>query len=351
MLMAVNVSAIRLWVSLVFPRSGSPRGGRAGLARRAVALALGVLETWSTPSLAQSEQALAARDPASAQCQPAALSGRTPLPPADIAALFGEFQCRLAAGQYSAALSALESTCSSSGDPACLFNRALVHHAQLRVPDAAEPEHCALSRRNYSGYVDASPYTPAAQQARRALLELREICGAYQIDPTPTRASEPDVIAARVEGAAPSPDEVAPERESIQSAPRLPVRRSSEPEGPSRRTTTWIFLGAGAASALAAVFTGIHMRRAYDDLRALEVSPEATQVPPEAEFQVYRTRGSQVLDERLTRYQTLTWGLGASAAVLLGIGVGSYILDSAPAPSLAVSLSPGFGSLGYRGRF
>lgn len=354
MLMWVPVIAVRVVVLLISSGfAGARRLWARARGRRIGAYVLASLGCcWALPARAESIDAPSAAQAApEAQCHPELAPGETRPRVLDVAALFEEFQCWLGVGQYAAALTALDQACSASDDPACLFNRALVHHAQLQLVDMDEAQLCRLARRNYTAYVDTSPYEAAAERAQKALIELNQICGPLKISAAAVASFDPEVI--------PPWSGDPPLAGASQPAPR-PVENLPPPVAATngvrlkRRATTWILVGAGAATALGAVMTGIHTRRAYDDLKAREVPRaelDALGIPRTREVPVYAFRETESLERRLLQYEVLTWGLGATAALLLGVGIGRAVLDAEPAPSLSISLSPGFGGLGYGGQF
>lgn len=339
MLVLVDVIAVKVLVSLL-------RGAVSTRRRSVGALLVGCLTGVGTSGAHGAESPV---EPSGLPCSAASAIAGTPAGVLDIAALFGEFQCWLARGHYDKSLAALDQACSASDDPACLFNRALVHHAQLQVADATEAEHCAESRRNYAAYVDVSPYETHAERARQALLELEQICGPVKVAPAPAIQVAPDAIPAWQ-------GEVPPFKSAATPAPVevAPLAAPDQADAVRYRTTTWVLLGAGAASALAAVVTGVRTKQAWDDLKALELSPKQLQelgVTRRSEVNVYPYEETESLERRLTQYEVMTWGFGATAAVLLGIGIGRTVLDAGPAPSLAISAGPGFGGLSYGGEF
>lgn len=341
MLVRVTVIAVKVVVSLLLRESVSTRRLSVG------ALLLGCVGGL-VASPAQAEENTTDPDDAALSCSAPPGDAPTARGGPDVAALFGEFQCWLARGQYEAALVALDQACSASDDPACLFNRGLTHHAQLQRADAMEVQHCTESRRNYAGYVDLSPYDVPAERARRALLEIDQICGPLKVASAPALLpTDPEVIPAW-QGEVPlfsaSPTH-APEN----------VARPTEPgevQPVSNHTTTWLLLGAGAASAVAAIVAGVHTKHAWDDLRAHDVPPDqldALGVTRRSEINVYPDSETKSLERRLNQYEVLTWGFGATAAVLLGVGIGRAVLDAGAAPSLAIVAAPGFGGLSYGG--
>lgn len=340
MLVLVDVIAVKVLVSLL-------RGAVSTRRRSVGALLVGCLTGVGTSGAHGAESPV---EPSGLPCSAASAIAGTPAGVLDVAALFGEFQCWLARGHYDKSLAALDQACSASDDPACLFNRALVHHAQLQVADATEAEHCAESRRNYAAYVDVSPYETHAERARQALLELEQICGPVKVAPAPAIQVDPEAIPAWQ-------GEVAPFKSAATPAPVevAPLAAPDQADAVRYRTTTWVLLGAGAASALAAVVAGVRTKEAWDDLKASKWSVPPAEVPigqaQRSQIFVYSDRETRSLERRLTQYEVMTWGFGATAAVLLGIGIGRTVLDAGPAPSLAINAGPGFGGLSYGGEF
>lgn len=341
MLVLVTLIAVKVLVSLISRESVSTR-------RRSAGALLLVCLTGRLPSAAHAAETQAAPSGDDLPCSAAGGPASETPGLLDVTALFGEFQCWLAAGHYAEALVALDTACSASDDPACLFNRGLVHHAQLQLADESEAEHCFESRRNYAGYVDVSPYEAPAERARQALLELGQICGPLPVTPELAMYLDPEAIPAW-QGDFP------PFGAPLTAAPAnvAPPTEPDQANAVRRRTTTWLLLGAGAASALAAVVSGIHTKQTWDDL-----SSDKWSVPPDQlktlgvtprRINVYDEDETQSLERRLTQYEVLTWGFGVTAAVLLGIGIGRTVVDSGPAPSLSIGAGPGFGGVSYGG--
>jgi hypothetical protein len=305
-----------------------------------------------------------ARAPASrgpkpaARCaaRPAATGDRATPAEADVATLFAEYQCWLGVAEFRAALEALERACAGSEDAACAFNRALVHHAWLEVPDERDGEHCQTARSNYASYLALEPYEEQSDAARSALDELAGFCEPEAAAPSVEPPVDPDVIAAlgaQALGTATSLGDTTPARHDAPAASvshdgnggaaRAPLRRSpperSLAEG-RPRTLPWLLLGAGSASALATAVAWLNMARADADLSRRTLAGV-----------VYSSPETRALDASRRRYQSWVWGFGVSAVALLGAGTTLLLLDPALPPYLSVSVAPGLAVVGYDATF
>jgi hypothetical protein len=275
----------------------------------------------------------------------------------EVALLFAEYQCRLGAGEYRAALAALERACAGSEDAACSFNRALVHHTWLELPGELDREHCRVARWNYARYLTLEPYEEQSDAARSALVELEGICEPERAPSVSAAPSDPDVIRA-LQGpplgdlhAAPpntssSHERSPPAPTTGQHSPRpphstarpLPAEPSFEPE--PRGALPWLLLGAGSASALATAAAWLNMSRADSDLSR----HARTGV-------VFANPETEALDASRRRYRSLVLGFGAGALTLLGAGATLLVIEPALPPYLSLGIAPGVAIVGYDGAF
>ena len=284
---------------------------------------------------------------------PAAIAARHARPPAkctparhslerdvDVAAKFAEYQCWFGVGEFQLALDALEDACGNSGDPACLFNRALVHHAWLEVPDENEQEHCKSSHANYANFLAARPYEEPSDAARAALIELEQICPIALPRKLPPLPPPEHVIATL--GKEVSLSE--PSGTSPPASVTLPPRSAPLPPPPADETPDvlpWLLFGAGAASAVAATVSWVQMSRADSDLMHHR----------DADGKIFDDPESLALDVTRRRSQVMAWSFGAGALVLGGVGVGMLFHAGSASPGVSVGLAPGFVRLGCDGTF
>lgn len=264
------------------------------------------------------ESAAEVSDGQPTECGSSAVTG-----PADPEAPFVEFQCWFDASDYSRALKALERACTaSSDDPACLFNRALVHHLLLEDPKEPAEEHCRISRANYADYLAGNPQGEQAAEVQNALVELAEICE------TAPAAAAPTPVA-------PAPP-LSPRHDTNDRAPAPERPANPAPEPPVLRASSVLF-ATGVVTAAAAGVSLLHAWEKHQRLTRGDEGPAPTPLNQNLEK-----------DQKDAGYLAL--GLGLTSAALVGTGI-YFLVHESRLDGLSLDVAPGVARLGYRGDF
>jgi hypothetical protein len=271
--------------------------------------------------------------------------------PEDVALLFTQYQCALAAQEYGRALSILDRVCAGPQSAACAFNRALVYHAWLETPGDREQEHCQLARKNYVEFLALNPYQEQNEEARGALAELDDFCAS----PAPGTSAPAQPIAGAISvikamdlapeslpAATTSAPPGAPAADARAADARAADARAADARAAElRRTLSWGLLGLGSAAAVAATVSWLHMLQADADL-VEQRQPDGT---------IQRTVETRALDHARRDYQQMAWGLGAAAIPLLGLGALGLLLTPQAPSQLSGAIGPGLIEASYRGVF
>lgn len=248
-----------------------------------------------------------------------------PEPPAALDTALQDADRLFVANDLAGALAILESACSSSERPECLFSLGAVHHGL---------GHCSEALNYYRRYREVAPLGERSEEVRLALEEVEGRCGAAAAGaPNPTASRRPTAGApppAALPTASVATHAAAAERgASPPSPPALPA-------GPA--LTSRLMVGSlvlsGASAVSSVVFGVLAAQRARDCRRARR----------------YDEAFRDECEEDGPRYQGLWQGFAVASASFLGVGMALWWVDSSSTATLGVSRT-GMPVLVYGGEF
>jgi tetratricopeptide (TPR) repeat protein len=248
-------------------------------------------------------------------------------------ALYQQFECHFARGEYEQCLPYIERACHLTSSPRCLFNLGAVHHALM---------HCSLARGYYEQFLDRAPYDDGGGDAQSALHELQAACPAHEAalaEVAPQDAARGAIVPlpdAPGGVAASSSPPVLAEAPPITRQPVGQLDGSGRDAAPvdaagsiSRRTLAWSLIGAGAAAGALTILWGGYGVRAESDYVARNRRNGMLGLSDDSELRAIDRRGRQ--------YNQLMLGFGVASGLLLAAGGTLVILDVGDGAQLSLS--------------